>query len=195
MSLARTVEGKRAIEHELRARIERVLASGVHVDHLNSHQHVHMIPAIFRMVCRLAREYRIPAVRLTRELPYTAGTILRRCQPLTNSNIAKHVLLNYFALLNEMSARRYGIATVDYFIGVSYTARMTWSTIRDGLRAVPWGSVEVLLHPAIEPDSRDTRYPTRELELYMRLAGPADGTRDAAVAGVADVSEGKAGWR
>lgn len=53
-----------AIERELRAQIERVVASGLRVTHLNGHQHLHLLPRIFRVVCRLAREFAIPYVRI-----------------------------------------------------------------------------------------------------------------------------------
>jgi len=160
----------RQIEYEFRAQIEKVLASDVRIDHLNSHQHVHMIPAIFRITCRLAERYGIPAVRLTRELPHTAGSWMRRIQPLLNSNRIKHRLLNCFARLDEAIARDHGVCTTDYFVGVNYTSHMDLATIRSGLRAVPCGSVEVLLHPAIGPDPRDTRYP--HPSLYRYVAAP-----------------------
>jgi predicted glycoside hydrolase/deacetylase ChbG (UPF0249 family) len=53
-----------AIERELSAQIERVLASGLRVTHLNGHQHLHLLPRIFRVVARLAREHSIPYVRI-----------------------------------------------------------------------------------------------------------------------------------
>lgn len=53
-----------AIERELRAQIERVLASGLRVTHLNGHQHLHLLPRIFAVVRRLASEYRISYVRI-----------------------------------------------------------------------------------------------------------------------------------
>ena len=53
-----------AIERELRAQIERVLASGLRVTHLNGHQHLHLLPRIFRVVRELAHEYAIPYVRI-----------------------------------------------------------------------------------------------------------------------------------
>ena len=53
-----------SIERELRAQIERVLAAGLHVTHLNGHQHLHLLPRIFRLVARLAGEYSIPYVRI-----------------------------------------------------------------------------------------------------------------------------------
>src|SRR5262245_42987845 len=45
------------IEREFRAQIEKVLAAGVAVTHLDSHKHVHLIPALCHMVLRLATEY------------------------------------------------------------------------------------------------------------------------------------------
>ena len=64
--LARMI-GIAAIERELRAQIERVLATGLRVTHLNGHQHLHVLPRIFRVVARLAKEYRIPYVRIVDE--------------------------------------------------------------------------------------------------------------------------------
>ena len=52
------------IEQELRAQIERVLATGLRVTHLNGHQHLHVLPRIFNVVARLAHEYLIPYVRI-----------------------------------------------------------------------------------------------------------------------------------
>ena len=53
----------RDIERELRAQIERVLATGLRVTHLNGHQHLHVLPRIFRVVMHLAEEFAIPYVR------------------------------------------------------------------------------------------------------------------------------------
>lgn len=53
-----------AIERELRAQVERVLATGLRVTHLNGHQHLHLLPRIFRLVLAMAREYAIPYVRI-----------------------------------------------------------------------------------------------------------------------------------
>jgi len=54
----------RNVEPELRAQIEKVLATGLRVTHLNSHQHLHLWPRIRRIVSRLATEYSIGFVRV-----------------------------------------------------------------------------------------------------------------------------------
>jgi predicted glycoside hydrolase/deacetylase ChbG (UPF0249 family) len=51
------------VEPELRAQIEKVLASGLRVTHLNGHQHLHLLPRVFTVVEKLASEYRIGYVR------------------------------------------------------------------------------------------------------------------------------------
>lgn len=73
------------IERELRAQIEKVLATGLRVTHLNGHQHLHVLPRIFKLVRRLAAEYAIPYVRIiddrggtARGLPIAALSVLGR---------------------------------------------------------------------------------------------------------------------
>jgi predicted glycoside hydrolase/deacetylase ChbG (UPF0249 family) len=80
-----------AIERELRAQIEKVTATGLPVTHLNGHQHLHVLPRIFAVVLRLAREYSIPYVRTVndaggtqRRLPLAALNALGRRAPGTN---------------------------------------------------------------------------------------------------------------
>src|SRR5262245_50980457 len=51
------------VERELRAQIEKVLAAGVAITHLDSHKHVHLTPAIGRIVLRLAIAYGIMGLR------------------------------------------------------------------------------------------------------------------------------------
>ena len=58
---------RRDPERELRAQIERVLAAGFRVTHLNGHQHLHQLPRMSRIVQRLAREYGINYVRVVND--------------------------------------------------------------------------------------------------------------------------------
>lgn len=174
IGVARRDKGIEQIEIELRAQIERVLADGVSIDHLNAHQHVHMIPRIFRLTCRLAAEYRIPAVRIARELAYLHGGLRGRTQPYLNTNIVKRGLLNRFSRRNERYAIRHGLQTTDYFLGVGYTANMNLGTICAGLLRVPYGSVELLAHPAIGPDARDRDCTIASLHRYVAARQRAD---------------------
>jgi predicted glycoside hydrolase/deacetylase ChbG (UPF0249 family) len=64
--LARAI-ALRDIERELRAQIARVLAAGLTVSHLNGHQHLHLLPRVFGVVTKLAKEFGIGYVRIVNE--------------------------------------------------------------------------------------------------------------------------------
>lgn len=55
------------LDGEIRAQIEALLELGVEPTHIDGHINVHAHPVIFPAVCRLAREYGIPRVRLPAE--------------------------------------------------------------------------------------------------------------------------------
>ena len=52
------------VRRELRAQIERVIGTGCRPSHLDSHQHIHVLPLVWRVVAELAREYGIAWVRV-----------------------------------------------------------------------------------------------------------------------------------
>ncbi len=170
MKLARTAAGREQIERELRAQVEKILCDGVRVDHINSHKHVHMIPRIFEITCRLAREYEISCVRLSREPMYSVGGPGKRFEPLANANYIKNVLLNRFAQINASTARAYGLLTTDCFVGVNYTGAMDIRTVTGGLTAAGDGTVEVLMHPTVPPDPRDRPHTSPFYAWYVPAA-------------------------
>ena len=124
----------RDIERELRAQIARVLDTGLRVTHLNGHQHLHLLPRIFAVVARLARELAIPYVRIVddhggsqRALSMSALSFLgRRARaPFTNDrtigvSIAGH-LTNVTPLLDHVE----GVTELVTHPGVNVT-RYTW---------------------------------------------------------------------
>ena len=53
----------RDLSLEWRAQIERCLDQGIKIKFLNSHEHVHMLPKLFPVACKLAKTYNIQFVR------------------------------------------------------------------------------------------------------------------------------------
>ena len=51
------------VRREFRAQLDKIRDAGVRVTHLDTHQHVHLWPAVAAVVAELAAEYHIPAVR------------------------------------------------------------------------------------------------------------------------------------
>lgn len=128
----------KAVENEFRSQIERVL-SDFNVDHINSHVHIHSIPNIFKLTCKLAEEYNIPYIRTQFEKPYFT-------KPVKPINFIKLALLNYLTPKNKKELKN--MLTNDYLIGITYTGNMDKNTILDGLKKINKGVVEILIHPA-----------------------------------------------
>jgi len=151
------------IEDDYRDQIETVLARGIEIDHLSSHQHTHAIPGIFEIVCKLAAEYGIPFVRLPRERFHLVRDTARHLAGWYPANLVKFAILKILSVVDARIARLHGVFTNDWFVGILYTGHMDLSTVRAGLRASEVrGStsqvVEILLHPCRTVADKGERY-------------------------------------
>ena len=128
------------VEREFRVQIEKVM-SKTPVSHIDSHVHVHSIPAIFDLVCRLAKEYGINQVRTQFEKPYIVPDIHKHLNLKYPVNLIKVALLNFFTVFNEATVHKYGLQTNDYIIGVTYTSMMDSLAVAYGLMAIKYKKV------------------------------------------------------
>jgi predicted glycoside hydrolase/deacetylase ChbG (UPF0249 family) len=115
-------------EREMRAQIEKVLATGLYVTHVNGHQHLHMWPSLFRIVERLAKEYHIPYVRRVDD---HGGRVGRRRRAS-------------IAVLSRLGRRARG--RNDRTIGVAEAGHLTAERIIELLDHVD-GVTELVTHP------------------------------------------------
>jgi predicted glycoside hydrolase/deacetylase ChbG (UPF0249 family) len=131
----RFVLGRRGdVEPELRAQIEKVLATGLRVTHLNGHQHLHMLPRVRRVVERLAKEYGIGYVRVVND---RGGKSRRLSMALLNA-------------LSSLSRAKRGITgtTALRTIGVAEAGHLAAERIVELLDHVD-GVTELVTHPGV----------------------------------------------
>lgn len=150
------------VEKEFRVQIEKVLKH-TKVDHLDSHVHVHGIPSIFEITCKLAKEYEIKQVRTQFEKFYLIPDVKKHLNLKYPPNILKILLLNHFTMKNRETIKKYGqneITTNDFLIGVGYTGMMDDKTLLSGLAAIREDAVvEALIHPCNFPQElRDNQH-------------------------------------
>ena len=118
------------IIRELRAQVEKVVATGLRITHLNSHQHLHALRAIFGEVLDLAEEYGIGYVRRVDDRGGRGG-IVRRLS---------------VAALGTISRGPKG--SNDRTIGVAEAGHLTAPRIVELLDYVG-GVTELVAHPGI----------------------------------------------
>jgi predicted glycoside hydrolase/deacetylase ChbG (UPF0249 family) len=138
---------------ELKAQIEKILAAGLHLSHLDSHKHTHLVPGVFRVVVNLADEFGIPYVRLP--LDSTARFAKVPC-----------ALANRYY---RRFARGKNVQMTDHFLGFELTGRLTEDTFAQALEKLADGTTEFMCHPAFLGDelkqSRTRLKESRQREL------------------------------
>lgn len=158
-----------AIESDLRLQLEKaVKRDRLKISHLDSHEHVHMIPPIFKIVCKVAREYSIPYVRIANENWYTTGNIKQDLTPFINTNIIKYIILKIFSRINIKTLRLYNLCSSDRFYGIIYSGYMNTSTIIEALRDAlkhHLSVIEILAHPALITPL-DTKFTSEFIKWY-----------------------------
>ncbi len=132
---------KEQVEKELYAQMEKAVKVGVRPDHLNSQVHVHMIPWIFPIFKKIAKEYRIKFIRFSNEKFFLIPTYPAIFAPFINSNIIK------FLLLKTLSKHNHLKSPVRFF-GILYTQKMDYGVFGCLLKKVQPGVTEILSHPA-----------------------------------------------
>lgn len=127
--------GIELVREEWRAQIERCLAAGLRLRFLNSHEHIHMLPGLYRLALELAAEYQIAHVRhAAPEWPrqWSASAVLRD---------------GIMAVLSRVD-RRTGHAPAPQFLGMGESGRLSGDYLRRTLpRLEPGGIYELMCHP------------------------------------------------
>ena len=144
------------IESELRSQIEKVASAGVRITHLDSHKHIHVLPAIFNVVLKLAREYRIDCVRCPVEPAASALGPLRSGRRGWLRMVKQYLLGRALSTLAWFQARKVAdahLCRTDRFYGLSQTGFLNASVLEQLLRALPDGTNEMMCHPGYNDEA------------------------------------------
>jgi hopanoid biosynthesis associated protein HpnK len=155
-----------SLEGELRAQIERSLDAGIRPTHLDSHKHIHLFPAIFRVVMRLAVEYGISGIRCVREKVAHLGRLVRRNRE-SLPRILKQYLVGYtlslLCMAQRPKLRLTRLRFPAYCFGITPTGFLDSTHFQEILECLPEGSTELICHPGTVDEDLQ-RSPTRLLE-------------------------------
>jgi hopanoid biosynthesis associated protein HpnK len=158
-----TVKVRAAIETELAAQIQWVIDNGLKPTHLDSHKHIHAFPLIFKIVCRLARRFGIPAIRCT----YEPKQICRPPWPVTGRESRKRAaIVRIMAKINCWQNRSF--FKTDALLGVAHTGNINVNFFRAVSLYNTVSTAEVMTHPGYiyDLDTTKTRLvKQREVEL------------------------------
>jgi len=142
------------IRREFEAQLSLASDHGLRPTHADSHQHVHMNPAIFSVVEELLPRYGIKRLRYSRETFALRGLV----EFLRQGKIAN---LAKIALLRELARRiRPQLMTTNDFFGVLHSGAVSRQALQAAiLRLGPSHSLEICIHPGFSAAREGATYP------------------------------------
>lgn len=119
---------RRQLKAELRAQFEAFRATGLTLDHVNAHNHMHLHPTVLGLIIDAAREFDIRAIRLPYEAPAP-------------------FLAPWIGLMRAR-LKAAGLAFNDRVVGLHATGHVTAEVVLRTLKAPEPGVTEFYFHPA-----------------------------------------------
>lgn len=128
-----------AIAAEWRQQIERALAAGLTLSHLDGHKHVHVLPPLCELAVALAKEYRVPYLRAPAAA--VSRAVLRRGPAW--------LVLSTLGRRARRIMRAAGLLTCDHFVGFSESGALKSGHLLAAIAAARPGITEIMTHPAV----------------------------------------------
>lgn len=136
-----------ALAAEIRAQFEAFRATGLPLDHVDGHTHLHIHPTIFSLLLAIGRDYGVKAMRVPYERPLASyraagrGAVLR---------LATGTALKPWAARMRVRLTRAGIVSNDAIVGLYDTGAMTEPLVLRHLENLRGDAVtEFYFHPAM----------------------------------------------
>jgi hopanoid biosynthesis associated protein HpnK len=151
------------LEQEIRAQIEKAMLARLQISHIDGHKHVHAIPAVIRLIAKIAPEYGIHAVRCVKETVPRLRSLLAR-----NRSSRRQIILQYgFGrvlstawAISPAASSTFRVVTPQRFYGITQTGFLDLDTFVEILQDLTDGTNELMCHPGYVDDDLK-RTPTR----------------------------------
>lgn len=140
---------RRQLAAEIRAQVEAFRASGLALDHVNAHQHLHLHPTVWSLLLRALRELRVLQRRSGVRIPCEPALASWRARDGGRARrVAARAGLAPFTAWLRARARRAGLRTNDRVFGLHDSGEMDEARVLHVLATLPAGTSELYLHPA-----------------------------------------------
>lgn len=137
---------RKQLAGEVRAQFAAFHATGLPLDHVNAHNHMHLHPTVFKLILDIGNEYGLRAVRIPNEPPLHAW---RATHDQLLSRLCMWLFLAPWIQFMKYRLRKVNIVCNDYLFGLSNSGKMTRDTVMRLIRHIPEGVTEIYFHPAV----------------------------------------------
>lgn len=144
---------RRQLESEIRAQFEAFQRTGLVLDHVSSHHHLHLHPTVLEILLRVGRDFELKAVRFPFESLMPRGSGFAKIGFIPELPV--RALLFPWIIYMRYKFRREGIRFNNYVIGMHDTGRMHPDLVMRLIRELPPGVTEIYFHPDSSPGNVD----------------------------------------
>jgi chitin disaccharide deacetylase len=132
---------RRQLSKEIHAQFEAFHATGLPLDHVNAHKHLHLHPTVADLVIEIGRDFGMKAVRV----PSEPVAVLRQAFPNE-----RHSTPLYGLWIERLRRRlrRAGLFVNDHLFGLAWSGGMVEERLLRLVPLLPDGVSELYLHPA-----------------------------------------------
>jgi hopanoid biosynthesis associated protein HpnK len=156
---------RQQLEKEIRAQFQAFQDTGLLLDHVNSHHHIHLHPTVLGLILRVGREYGMKAMRLPYEPPLHSWRASRK--GLLRKLMAWLCLFPWLTLL-KARLREADLRWNNFVFGMNDSGHMHLDLVLRFVRYLPEGVTEIYFHPAIDHRSKN-ELPLKENQLQDEL--------------------------
>lgn len=133
------------IETELHRQLQKAVESGIKISHLDSHQHLHVLPGLPPIIGRLARAFRITKIRLPAEPFFFCNTFSGSV-----GRVLSRTVLTGCAHWARRQYQAQGIRSPDHFYGMLSGGRSNQRNLLTMIDRLPEGISEIMVHPGLD---------------------------------------------
>jgi len=136
---------RRQLEAEIRAQFQAFRDTGLPMDHVNAHNHMHLHPTVLGLILKVGREFGLKAVRVPYEPPIRSWRASRKALLL---KLATAFALAPWLALLRWRLNRANVRANEFVFGMNDSGAMRTELVLQMLRHLPPGVSEIYFHPA-----------------------------------------------
>ena len=130
---------------EWESQIQKVLNSGIGINHIDSHQHLHMLPGLFNNAVDLAYKYKINKIRMLH-------------QDIIRIRSFKELVLTFLSGMNKKRMEYSGLSYPDKLLGLKHSGNIDENNILKLLCNIENGTTEMMCHPGYADSAYYQKY-------------------------------------
>lgn len=142
---------RRQLAAEIRAQFTAFAATGLSLDHANSHKHMHLHPTVGALMLRIGREFGLSTVRV----PHEPVDVMARCG--VAPTLGARAMAAWTRLFRTQ-ARLAGMRVNDNVFGLAWSGGFDEARLLRLIPQLPDGSSELYFHPAAGRDAPIERF-------------------------------------